>query len=447
MASPSRVAGVGFFVLLAIALFAVAIFMIGDRRMAFTRRFIVYTEFAKVTGLQPGAMVRVAGARAGEVTDIVPPAQPAGKFRVRLQVTEDLHQLVRSDSQASIDSEGLVGGVYLAIASGSASAPPAPPLSTLPSQEPFDVSDLLQQMSSTITLVNTTVVELRGQVEETIGAVGDTVANANTLITDVSGDVKGMTASGARVSADLASLTSSVREGRGTVGRLFTDDAMYRRVAGVVANAEQITTDARAVVTQARETLERARGAEGSVAGLTGSLQQTLNDARDAMAGFAENMDALRHNFLLRGFFNARGYYDLAQISPAEYRAGALSGAGRSPSRVWLTASRIFEMDGSADAPKLSADGRRRLDSAMATYLERVGDGVLMVEGFAQGGARDQQYLASRARASAVREYLIARFHLDPRSTGSMPLGSETTAHPPVEPWDGIALAFYTKSR
>ena len=184
-------------------LLGVAVFMIGDRQMAFTKRFVLYTEFARVTGLQDGAVVRVSGARAGEVTAIAPPLEPAGKFRVSLQVTEELHRLVRTDSIASIQTEGLVGGSYLSITSGSANAAEAPPLSTLAGQEPFEVADLLQQMNTTITKVNATIDQLSGQLEETIGTIGDTVQNANELITTVSGDVRRMADSGARVSSDL----------------------------------------------------------------------------------------------------------------------------------------------------------------------------------------------------------------------------------------------------
>lgn len=447
MASPARLAGVGLFVLGTVLLLGVAVFMIGDRQMAFTKRFVLYTEFARVTGLQDGAVVRVSGARAGEVTAIAPPLEPAGKFRVSLQVTEELHRLVRTDSIASIQTEGLVGGSYLSITSGSANAAEAPPLSTLAGQEPFEVADLLQQMNTTITKVNATIDQLSGQLEETIGTIGDTVQNANELITTVSGDVRRMADSGARVSSDLATLTSGVREGRGTVGKLFTDDELYTHVTRIASNAESMTTDARAVVAQARESIAGLQKAEGPVAGLAGNLKQTLDDARSAMSGFNENMDALRHNFLLRGFFNARGYYDLEQISPAAYRSGALASGGRIPVRVWLGAERLFEAGSTSDVPRLTADGRRRLDSAIAPYLDRVADGVLVVEGFAPEGGRDQQYVVSRARAVVVRDYLIDRFHLEPNATGAMPLGGESADTPPAEPWNGIALAFFMKSR
>ena len=59
MATPARLAGVGVFVLGGVLLFTVGLFMIGDRQMAFAKKFTVYTEFNKITGLQPGAVVRV----------------------------------------------------------------------------------------------------------------------------------------------------------------------------------------------------------------------------------------------------------------------------------------------------------------------------------------------------------------------------------------------------
>ncbi len=62
-------------------------------------------------------------------------------------------------------------------------------------------------------------------------------------------------------------------------------------------------------------------------------------------------MDALKHNFLLRGFFKDRGYFDLAQMSPADYRRGALTkGSDRRVSRVWLRVRRVVRAGAGATA-------------------------------------------------------------------------------------------------
>src|SRR5215216_4114494 len=124
--TPTRLAGIGAFVIGGILLFAIGLFLIGERRMLFQKKFTVYTEFSRISGLQPGASVKVNGMGAGEVEAIEVPSSPASKFRVRLRVREDLHPLVRTDSVASIQTEGLVGGTFLFVNAGSNAAPQVP---------------------------------------------------------------------------------------------------------------------------------------------------------------------------------------------------------------------------------------------------------------------------------------------------------------------------------
>ena len=85
------------------------------------------------------------------------------------------------------------------------------------------------------------------------------------------------------------------------------------------------------MVEQARKAIDEFQAKDGPVQGLTANLKETMDGARIAMSGFAENMEALKHNFLVRGFFNNRGFFSLASISPAEYRAGALTTQRRPP--------------------------------------------------------------------------------------------------------------------
>jgi phospholipid/cholesterol/gamma-HCH transport system substrate-binding protein len=433
------------FVLGGLLLFAIGLFMIGDRQMAFAKKFTIYTEFTRITGLQPGAIVRVSGAKAGEVKAIIPPDRPSERFKVRLEITEQLHPLVRSDSVATIETEGLVGGSFLNIGAGTDQAPRAPENSTIPSKEPFLIADLMQQMSDTIGKVNDAIDLLQSDVQHAVQSIGETVDNANALIDDVSDDVKTMASAGARLSDDAADIADTIRSGKGTIGRLIKDDELYRRATAVATNAERIAADAQTVVEEARKAVQQLRGKNGPVQGLTTNLRQTLDDARRSMTGFAENMEALKHNFLFRGFFRDRGYFRLADISPAAYRSGVLTNDGtRTVARVWLSSAVLFERDPENPAgERLTEEGRRRLDSAVAPFLDRLPGGVLMVEGYAQQGTRDEAYLRSRERAALACEYLIGKFHLDPVATGFIALANDSVGSPAAAPWDGVALAAF----
>ena len=59
------------------------------------------------------------------------------------------------------------------------------------------------------------------------------------------------------------------------------------------------------------------RGENGPLKGMTGDSSRRCHAARDAMQDLAENTEALKRNFLFRGYFNKRGYFDLDDISVA----------------------------------------------------------------------------------------------------------------------------------
>src|SRR5207247_10570912 len=136
---------------------------------------------------------------------------------------------------------------------------------------------------------------------------------------------------------------------------------------------------------------------------------------------------------------------NLASLSPAQYRRGLLTRDNkRTVARVWPTSAVLFELDsGTPRAERLTEGGKMRLDSAIAPFLDRLVSGILVVEGYAQQGTRDEQYVKSRARASMIREYLIGKFQLDPTTTGIMAMGSDAAGSPEYRPRDGAALAAF----
>ena len=84
-------------------------------------------------------------------------------------------------------------------------------------------------------------------------------------------------------------------------------------------------------------------------------------------------------------------------------------------------------------------------DTKSAPLVLYTRDAPLVVEGYAPGDGRDVRYVQALARASMVRDHVVARFGLDPNRTAVMPLGERATDSPTGDTWDGIALAVFVE--
>jgi phospholipid/cholesterol/gamma-HCH transport system substrate-binding protein len=443
MAIPrARAIGVGVFVIGGVVLFSLGLFLIGDRRMFFNKTFEMRSQFSRIAGLQTGAKVRVAGLDAGEVTEIHVPTGPSAKFVIGMKVRENVRQIIRTDSVASIQNEGLVGNKFVQIEAGTDAAPVLADNGIIRGEEPVDIADLLQKMSDTIDIANDTITSVRIEVEEALQTVTATAQSAKALVNDVGANVRAIAASGRKATDEVASIVASVRAGRGSAGKLITDDALYQQIRDISGQAQKAVANLREASESAKQAIADLRGQGGPMKGLTGNLSQTLDYARDAMQDLAENTEALKHNFFFRGYFNRRGYFDLHDVSVQQYRSGVLERAGRVPLRIWLQSSVLFTRD-AAGKEILTDAGRERIGSAMSTFVRYPKDSPLVVEGYGAEATRDERYLLSRARAGLVRDYVVSRFGLEPGGVAVMPMGSEAPGSPSGDTWDGIALALF----
>jgi phospholipid/cholesterol/gamma-HCH transport system substrate-binding protein len=357
-------------------------------------------------------------------------------------VREDLHPLIRIDSVATIQTDGLVGNKFVQVDAGTDQAQVVPPGGTVRSREPFDLSAMLQRMNETVDLVTATIQDLKNGLDEALASVTDTAKQAQALINDLGTEATTIMASAERVSRDLSVIVRNAREGKGTVGKFLTDDAMYASARNLVADAEKAVANLREASAEARAAVADFRGEDGPMSGIAGGLQQTLAAAKDAMGDLAENTEALKRNFFFRGFFNRRGYFDLDEVSLQQYRQGALETKDRRVLRIWVGAAVLFERDANG-REQLSERGRARLDSAMSSYVRYPRDSPFVVEGYAQEATGDQRFLLSRARAKLVRDYLVSRFGLDSNYVTTMAMGDEADGSPSGNRWDGVALALF----
>lgn len=438
MGSP-RLATVGAFVLGGLLLFAVGLFLIGDRRLLFSEQFEVEADFGNVAGVETGTGVRLSGLPAGEVIGIEIPGEPGGRFVVRMRVREDLRALVRTDSEAAILSDGLLGSAYIQLRGGSGPAPLVADGGALAGVDAVEVADLIAEGRETFRIAADEMTRMRAELSETFGELGSTVTATNQLLAEVGTGVRMMS----QASADL------VAESRGLVADVRTVMTAVAAGQDEVASVLQETRAAMAAVRGSAEEVEQAIGRFSGPGGVTERLLddagEAMRHAREAMADMADNTEALKRNWLFRGFFAERGFYNLDELTLDEYRA--LEADDRyTVLRVWIAADRLFET-GPDGALSLRDGALQRIDEAMGELLRYPRNSPLVVEGYATRGADGPRMNDARRRAELVHDHVARTFRRPAGATVALPLGAEAADSPSGDGrWEGVALTLFVET-
>jgi len=296
-----RGAFVGAFVVGGLLLFGCGLFLIGDRRLLFSPQFELNSTFGRVTGLQIGTRVRVAGLDAGEVLEIVLPSRPSDRFRVRMRLREDVRQLVRTDSIAAVQTDGIVGNAFIQIAVGTDQAPAVTPGGTIAGADPIDFADLIQEGRDTFRMVSREVIELKADVSTAITALTETVQTTSGVVASVGENasrladasatvvegVEAAVADGQSLVNDVRLLVNRVGDGEGTIGQLLTDRTLYNHLTGMGREAEE-------ALRHFRETSARAQAAVEGFTSPTGTGRDIAWGARKGRERASKVIDRSR---------------------------------------------------------------------------------------------------------------------------------------------------------
>jgi len=118
----SRAARLGAFIVVTLAILVAGVFIIGGKQYLFSSTYQLKAQFDNVVGLDAGGDVRVGGVHSGTVRSIVLPHKPGEKVTVIMDLANSTHEIIKQDSVATIETEGLLGNQYLAISFGSATS-------------------------------------------------------------------------------------------------------------------------------------------------------------------------------------------------------------------------------------------------------------------------------------------------------------------------------------
>lgn len=445
-----RYFAVGVFIVAGMTLLALGIFLVGNRHEAFSHHILLYTDFADLDGITKGSKVQVAGMDAGQVTKIEIPNSPNGRFRVLMKVDEHFHGLVRTDSVVTADTEGVVGNTFLTIHAGSPNAPSAPAGSTLQSKVPVNMTDLLSNGMRIMNDADTTLRQVSGKLNLALGGVNTTISNANELLIGIKegrGPV-GMLLRDEKMAGQIRETMSNVQSATSNFNHVstrvdsFVADVQQRqfpqRLDDTIAQIRSASTQASETIDQVHLSLAQALGpdANGMTAGE--NISQSLTNINIATGNMADDTEALKHNFFLKGFFNHRGYYNLANLSPLEYRRSPLFANSHS-SRVWLRAESIFR-HGTNRSLELTEGGKRAIDAAVGSFGDLLFKHPLVVEGYSDEAAPSDKLAESFARAQIVRNYIEARYPFIAKNAAAMPLSETPPPGLEHDHWSGVCL-------
>jgi phospholipid/cholesterol/gamma-HCH transport system substrate-binding protein len=299
-------AKLGLFIFLGSTLLVVLIFLLGNKDQLFTSTITVKTYFQNTGGLRNGASVRFGGIDVGAVKDVKIVNDGSGKIEVSMRIKDEIKSFLKKDSRASIETEGLVGNKVVVISMGSDNSEGISDGGVILSMEPLSFADII---------------------EETQGIMAYT---------------KEMT-------KDLAEIVYKVNRGDGTIGKILNDDQLYNAATnltksadrsmisltddmkGVIAlfdelgrGVEDVVRNINTVVTRIDTVLQgvsEGKGLLGSLVSDKGKESESINqildnlvvvseDAKLSASRLAENMEALKHNWLFKSYFEERGYWD-----------------------------------------------------------------------------------------------------------------------------------------
>jgi phospholipid/cholesterol/gamma-HCH transport system substrate-binding protein len=298
-------ARLGIFVFIGTVMLIFSIFLLGNKEKLFSSTTEIKAYFKQIEGLKSGAPVRLSGYDIGSVSSISLTTDTSALVEVRMRIDNSLKHFIRLDSEASVETEGLVGKKIVSITPGSSNAAEVIEGGMIRSKSPVNVGKIIEQTES------------------------------------VMGYMKNLT-------KDFSEIFAKVNSGEGSVGKLINDDKLYKSVVSVTQSADKslikitsrldeisniivgttgslksILSNVDGTVDEVKNIIGKVQSGEGtlgklifdrkmgdSIGTIIENLTKTSGDAHLAIERLAENMEALKHNWLFKGYFEQRGYWD-----------------------------------------------------------------------------------------------------------------------------------------
>jgi phospholipid/cholesterol/gamma-HCH transport system substrate-binding protein len=305
----------GLLVLSGLVLLILILYGVGKDQSLFGSNFQLKARFVNVSGLMKGNNIRFSGIQVGTVRNIE--ILDDTTIEVTMLIDKKVKAFIHTNAIVSIGTEGLMGNKIINILPSASGAPVIEADVMLASQKNINTDEMMQTLYRT----NNNIAEISEDLRKTVQSIRNSSA-LRTLLND-SGLAVGLRTSLAHIdqatvntqsfTRDLRDIIAQTKDGKGTVGQLLTDTAFYgdlRQAALTIGNAGKEAGDLVAhldeMVLQVQQDLKEGKGTANALLRdsiMAMKLNASLDNVQKGTDGFNQNMEALKHNFLFRGYF------------------------------------------------------------------------------------------------------------------------------------------------
>ena len=315
-AQSKRAVIVGTFILIGILIFITAVLTLGGQKNTFQETFILKALFKDIGGLQAGNNVWFAGVKIGTVKKITIISDD--QVEVVMHIEKSSQRFIHSNAKAKIASDGLIGNKIVVIYGGTSGTPPVTPGNVLDAQKSLRTDELfntLQENNQNLVAITNNFKKISDQIAEGRGTLGKLLTDeslANQL--NISSVTLQATIVEARAfTADLARYASKIETKGSLTNEIVTDTTIYTTLKTTVSKMQDVSSTANIIadnLKNASAQLNESKGTAGALlndTAIVSSLKIILKNLESSTQKLDENMEALQHHFLLRGYFRRKG--------------------------------------------------------------------------------------------------------------------------------------------
>ena len=301
----------GFFVIIGLLLFILAIYFVGSKQKMFGKTNHLEAVFNNVNGLQLGNNVRYSGINVGTVLGIEMDNDTI--IRVDMIIDKAIFPFIKKDAIATISSDGLVGNMIVNILPGKGLQPSVEPGDQIRSQNKVRTDAILNTLSVTnvnVSKLSFDLLKITKQIKEGKGTVG-MLLNDTLMAKDLKETINYLKKTGKGTSesvADLKNFIHSLDKKDNVIG-VIKDTAVAHKLKNMVTHLDQSSEEINKLVTNLNATILNVKDGKGALNYLSNDpklvkkIDSTMTNINQASFRLNENLEAMKHNFLFRGYF------------------------------------------------------------------------------------------------------------------------------------------------